>query len=346
MRAITPLFQSAAIALVAICSADAQPPKVTLDHVKVHGASLEGNLSGDSATRDVVVVLPPSYQSSSARHYPVVYMLHGYTDSTAKWFSPTEGWTHLEDVLNRAITHVEPEMIIVVPDAYTKFAGSMYSNSVTTGDWETFIAEDLVAYVDENYRTIPDRASRGLAGHSMGGYGTIRIGMKRPDVFSSIYALSPCYMGPRTDRPTDGPSPAEQNKTMEDFNNAPFGVKAALASAAAWAPNPTNPPFYLDLPTKDGVPQPDVLAKFHANAPLSMVDSHIPNLKKLNAIAIDAGDRDRGIAATVRVLDRMLNDYGIEHFSEIYDGDHTSGVPGRIENHVLPFFARTLSFAR
>ena len=103
------------------------------------------------------------------------------------------------------------------------------------------IAEDLVAYIDSHYRTIPDRNSRGLSGHSMGGYGTIRIGMKRPDLFSSIYALSPCCMGPRNDRPTEGPSPAEQIKTMDEFNAAPFGVKASLASSAAWAPNPKNP---------------------------------------------------------------------------------------------------------
>jgi enterochelin esterase-like enzyme len=220
----------------------------------------------------------------------------------------------------------------------------MYSNSVTTGDWETFVAEDLVGYIDGHYRTIPNRDSRGLSGHSMGGYGAARIGMKRPDVFSSIYLLSPCCMGPRGDRATDGPSPAEQIKTMDDFNAAPFGLKATMASAAAWAPNPKNPPFFFDLPTKNGVPQPDVLAKFHANAPLSMVDSHIPNFKKLTAIAFDAGDRDRGIAASIRVLDQMLNDYGIAHFFEIYDGDHTSGVAGRIEHHLLPFFTKNLSF--
>jgi len=346
MRSLKPFSQIVAMSFLAICSAQAQAPKGAVERIQVHGRSLEGNLSGDSATREVILFLPPSYQSAATKHYPVVYMLHGYTDSAEKWFSPTDGWTHLEGVLNRALTHVDGEMIVVVPNAYTKFAGSMYSNSITTGDWDAFIAEDLVAYVDSHYRTIPNRDSRGLSGHSMGGYGTARIGMKRPDVFSSIYMLSPCCMGPRNDRASDGPSPAEQIKTMDEFNAAPFGVKAALASAAAWAPNPKNPPFYFDLPTKNGEVQPDIVAKLHANAPLSMVDSHIPNLKKLKAIAFDAGDRDRGIAASIRVLDQMLSDYGIEHFFEIYDGDHISGVPERIENQVLPFFAKNLAFER
>jgi Putative esterase len=70
----------------------------------------------------------------------------------------------------------------------------LYSNSKTTGDWETFIAVELVNYIDSHYRTIPDRASRGLTGHSMGGYGTFRIGMKHPEVFSSLYAMSACCM--------------------------------------------------------------------------------------------------------------------------------------------------------
>src|SRR5438270_3198575 len=88
------------------------------------------------------------------------------------------------------------EMIVVMPDAYTRFKGSMYSSSVTTGDWEDYISQELVAYVDAHYRTIAAAASRGLAGHSMGGYGAIRVGMKHPEVFSSIYLLSPCCMGP------------------------------------------------------------------------------------------------------------------------------------------------------
>lgn len=82
---------------------------------------------------------------------------------------------NVPDAADRAFADGAPEMIIVMPDAFTRWHGSMYSNSVNTGDWETFIARDLVWYIDTHYRTIPLRASRGL-GHSMGGYGTLRIG--------------------------------------------------------------------------------------------------------------------------------------------------------------------------
>ena len=87
-----------------------------------------------------------------------------------------------------------PELIVVLPDSKTIYNGSMYSSSPTTGDFENYVARDVVAYMDKNYRTIPNRASRGLVGHSMGGYGASRIGMKHPDVFGSLYIMSPCCM--------------------------------------------------------------------------------------------------------------------------------------------------------
>jgi hypothetical protein len=127
------------------------------------------------------------------------------------------------------------------------------------------------------------------------------------------------------------------------LEKASFGIKAVFASAAAWAPNPVNPPFYLDLPSKNGELQPLVLAKLAANAPLAMIDQYIANLKELKAIAFDAGDQDR-IADAIKTLHEVLNDYKIEHTFEIYDGNHTNRVAERIETKTLPFFSENLSF--
>lgn len=157
----------------------------------------------------------------------------------------------------------------------------MYSSSVTTGNFEQFIADDLVAYVDAHYRTIPNRLSRGLVGHSMGGYGATRIGMKHSNVFGSLYIMSPCCLSPR---PAGSLKPEDENalesvKTSED--------SAKLATAAAWSPDPKNPPLFLDLPMKDGVAQPDILAEWTANLPLAFVDQYIGNLRQYRAISID-----------------------------------------------------------
>jgi hypothetical protein len=133
-------------------------------------------------------------------------------------------------------------------------------------------------------------------------------------------------------------------QTDEDLQKADFGTKAMLASAAAWSPNPRNPPRYFDLPMKDGQVDAAVVARWAANAPLSMVTQYIPALRRYDAIAVDAGDKDVGIAQTVRVLDGILKDFGVAHQAEIYEGDHVSRINERLESKVLPFFSTHLKF--
>jgi S-formylglutathione hydrolase FrmB len=135
----------------------AQPAAGRVERIRVPGPSLEGNLAGDDATRDVFVYLPPSYSRDSQRRYPVVVFLHGYTASAEAYVRLLE----LPQAADNAIAAGAREMIIVLPDAFTGYSGSMYSNSVTTGDWESYIADDLIAYLDSHYRTLP-RRDRGL----------------------------------------------------------------------------------------------------------------------------------------------------------------------------------------
>ncbi|WP_018618245.1 alpha/beta hydrolase [Spirosoma luteum] len=317
-----------------------------VERIKVHGKGLEGNLAGDSPDRDVSVYLPPSYQTDKKQHYPVIYFLHGFTDSDDKWYGFTKHWINLPAVMDKTLAEGKTkEFIIVTPNAYNRYFGSMYSNSVTIGNWEDFVAEELVAYMDKNYRTIPQAGSRGLAGHSMGGYGTIRIGQKHPEIFSSLYLLSPCCMVPNMNSPTNSEraTKMEAIKTQDELEKADFGIKAAFASAASWSPNPTNAPFYLDLPTKDGQPQPLVTAKWAANAPLATLDQYIGNIKQLHALAFDAGSKDASIAATNKTLDALLTNYQIPHTYEEYDGDHINRIAERIEQKMLPFFTTNLS---
>jgi S-formylglutathione hydrolase FrmB len=247
------------------------------------------------------------------------------------------------------------EMIVVLPDSKTVYGGSMYSSSVTTGDFEHYVAHDVVSYMDAHYRTIPNRLARGLVGHSMGGYGAVRIGMKHPDVFGSLYVMSACCLSPMGSRPRgSGPAnPAmqkameEQEKQLESVKSPAeaaglgFFARAQLASAAAWSPDPKNPPLYFDLPTKNGEPQPDVSAKWTANAPLAFIDQYIDSLRQYRAIALDVGDQD-GLRFDMTKLHQILDNYGLANNFEIYHGTHTSAVADRFQNHVLPFFSRNL----
>src|SRR6185436_3580398 len=151
---------------------------------------------------------------------------HGYSIGAEQWTHEI----HVPQTIEGAFARGARDMIVVLPDSKTVHNGSMYSSSVTTGDFEAFIARDVVSYVDAHYRTIPARASRGLAGHSMGGYGASRIGMKHADVFGSLYIMSPCCLSPRGAAPSN---PADEEalaavKAPADSAKLPFGVRAQL----------------------------------------------------------------------------------------------------------------------
>jgi enterochelin esterase-like enzyme len=335
---------AAAVAAAAQVATEAPPPvpgakPVLVERLTIHGAALAGNLEGNPPDRQAIVFLPPSYEKEAARRYPVLYALHGYSIGAEQWTAEIR----VPQTIEGAFAQGAAEMIVVLPDSRTAHNGSMYSSSVTTGDFERFIARDVVAYVDARYRTIPERASRGLVGHSMGGYGAIRIGMKHPDVFGSLYVMSPCCLSPRG----AGPGSAELEKavaTMKaptDSASLSFFPRAQLATASAWSPNPQNPPLFLDLPTKDGVARPDVLAKWTANAPLALVDQYVGNLRRYRAIAIDVGDQD-GLKADTQALREALDRYGIASTFDVYSGTHTSRVADRFQSHVMPFFSRSL----
>ncbi|WKL57730.1 alpha/beta fold hydrolase [Asticcacaulis sp. ZE23SCel15] len=335
MKIFAHLMVAAAIA----CAPVAYAKPVTVEKITVHGTSLEGNLEGNSADRSVIVYLPPDYTANPNKRYPVIYALHGYSINNEIWTKEIKSPATIEAAFAAGVK----DMIVVLPNSQTVHNGSMYSNSVTTGDWEGFIARDVVAYIDSHYRTLARRESRGLAGHSMGGYGTMRIGMKHPEVFGALYAMSPCCMSARGAPPPETAAKLEALKSPDESKTLGFMERATLATASAWSPNPKAAPFYADLPTKDGVLQPDVLARWAANAPNAMVHQYVPNLRKYKAIALDVGDRD-GLKTDTEALHKILSDYGITDSYQLYDGDHVSGVADRFQNHVLPFFDKNLSF--
>ncbi len=322
---------------------------VTVEHIKVHSPAMEGNLEGEAVDRDVIVFLPPSYKANPHRRYPVVYALHGYSIGAEQWTHEI----HVPQTIEGAFAEGAAEMIVVLPDSKTIYNGSMYSSSVTTGDFERFVSHDVVAYIDAHYRTIPAREARGLVGHSMGGYGASRIGMKHPDVFGSLYIMSPCCLSPMGAGGFGPPDKmkemaiATEKKAAEAKSPADAAVlfpgfgAAQLATAAAWAPNPKNPPLYFDLPTKDGNPVPEIQAKYTANAPLVFVDQYIDNLKQYRAISMDVGDQD-GLRIDAARLHDVFDKYGIVNTFEIYSGTHTSAVADRFQNHVMPFFSKNL----
>ena len=315
----------------------ATPAAARVEKIAVHGRSLEGNLEGNSPDRTVYVLLPPSYDTAKARRYPVVYFLHGY-QTTAEQIM---GWGPMEQRYEAAMKATGREWIVVVPDSFTKQSGSMYSDSVTVGNFETFTAHDLVAYVDGHYRTIAKRESRGLAGHSMGGYGTLRIGMKHPEIFSALYAMDPCCLRPRGITAEEGRK--YENATPDQVAKGDFGIRTNYAAAAAWSPDPNKPPFFVDLATNDGKVDDLVVAKWAANAPIAMLPQYVLALKSMTAIGLDTGDKDF-VRADDEAMHAELQRFHIPHDFELFEGDHGNRFPERLEKVTFPFFARHLAF--
>ena len=300
----------------------------------------------EEPTRALAIYLPPGYESSTDR-YPVIYFLHGFLGNHLVA-------EYMKEILDYAIeSHRIRPFIMVIPDQKTTYDGSFYSNSGVFGDWEDFTAMDLVQYMDRNYRTIAQKAGRGITAHSMGGYGALKIAMNHPEIFSSVYALSP---GALTIVREYGPNSSTYReladiKTTEELARSYF-PKVIVAFGKSWSPNPDNPPFYCDIPFQyiddSLVVNPSTLKKWHQNMPVHMINDRIENLKKLKAIKLDWG-RHSGDRFTIqcKMFSQRLENVGITHFAEEYIGDHTSGIytkEGRIPQQMLPFFDYYLTF--
>lgn len=307
-----------------------------LNWAEVRSASIEGNLEGNSADRKVLVVTPPGYDESPNKRYPVVYYLHGYW---APVEAQQEGFKLHEAV--QAAAEAGNELIMVMPDGFSKLRGGFYSSSPTVGDYESFVADDLVKWMDANYRTIAKRDSRGLAGHSMGGYGTIRIAMKRPEVFSSIYMMSACCLPPQ---PIDvATAKRVEGMTADDVAKAQFNDLAAVSTLATWSPDPTADNFlkvYTGL-KDDGTLDPLVNYRLAANSPLVLLPQYLPALKSLEGFAMDIGDKDFLLDGN-RLFREELDKFGIKYDFELYEGDHGNRIGERIRTEVMPFFGKHL----
>ncbi len=322
-------------AVLAMPAAAQETARLNIDAVR--SPAIEGNLEGNAATREVYVITPPGYDENPDVNYPVVYFLHGY------WGSPERYAEHHIDftaAVDKAARAGHP-MILVVPNGDSKWKGAFYSSGPTVGDYESFVANDLVDWVDANYRSIPEAESRGLSGHSMGGYGTARVAMKNPGIFSSIYMMSACCLDPQAMTPEI--AQRIEQMSPEEVANAEFFQLAAISTLVAWSPDPADEGF-LKADTglrEDGTIDPLVNQRIAANAPVVILPQYLRSLNALDGFAMDIGDKDFLLEGN-RIWRAELDRFGVDYDFELYEGDHTNRVDERFADHVLPFFAQHL----
>lgn len=304
------------------------------------------NKGGENPNRKVSIYLPPNYENTKER-FPVIYYLHGFMGKDSIY-------AQMKNILDEGIRkHKIRPFILVQADNYTLYEGSFYSNSDLTGNWDEFMAKELTSYIDQNFRTLPNRENRGIAGHSMGGYGAFKIGMLHPEIFSSIYALSPGLLAMVKEfGPNSNSFKEVQNITSIEALKKTYYPKVLVAVARAWSPNANKPPFYCDFPfSYDGdkmIINQQILEKWEANMPVYMVDKYADNLRKMIAIKLDWGRNDSPrFPVQIGMLSQRLENLGINHFAEEYIGDHGNKIwttDGRVLNDLLPFFNEYLQF--
>lgn len=297
---------------------------------------LRGNPLGDPFVRRVPIYLPPDYDASN-KHYPVVFVLTGFTGRGMMLLNDAAWEETLPQRMDRLIAEgaVQP-MILVMPDCFTRIGGSQYINSSAVGRYEDHIVQELVTYVDQNYRTTANRDSRAVVGKSSGGYGSLILAMRHPETFGIMASHSGdtyfelCY---KLDFPAalrglkkyggldkfwDGISTIRPRD--KDFN----ATLNTIAMAACYSPNP-DAPHGFDLPfdTETGELREDVWARWLEWDPVMLVDKHRDALKSLRLIYLDAGLRDEfNLQYGARIFAKRLKERGINFVHEEFDDGH------------------------
>jgi S-formylglutathione hydrolase len=339
----------AVIALVLASAVSSQDTEGAMETVAITSSALSSNLIGDTATRTIMIYLPPGYHTSGL-HYPVVYWLAGHDLSFSD--PATQGAVHstTRRQLDRMLDSGGQEMVTVFVDGYNPFGGSYYVSSSATGDWETFIAIELVEYIDATYRTIPHREGRGIDGASMGGYGSMHIALRHPEVFSVVSAQAGSYdwtegWGVSESATWEGGATAEVDlEDWEDMRRLTFPQRAWFAQAAAFSPNPDRPPFFLDRPHQvvDGQARavPEVRERFLELDIIHELDRYMAQPVRLGAMMIRHGAADDVVPVEqARSLVARLTELGIEHVYEEHPGGHGSSAEAS-----NMFFSESLSF--
>ena len=320
---------------------------------EIRSNNIAANKIGTNPLRKMTIYLPAGYEAG-AKRYPVIYFL---PNPLANYRQPFEQG-HGQALFDRAITAgVIREFILVTVDMATPYGCSWYVNSPVTGNWEDFMVKELVPYVDENFRTLPGRDSRGVAGDFMGGYGAIRFGMTHPEVFGTVYALHPVGTGSGIYTMYSRPD-WEKLAKIQSVDELPKEIWANifLSIFQASVPDVKKGPLFIDLQAhKNGdslVIDSEVTERLRDNFLLeTMIGKYADNLKSLRGLRFDwaRNDGNQDHVYANQALTHKLNEFGIVHEAEEYNGNWGTGnwgEEGRVYLEALPFFQRTLVFGQ
>jgi Putative esterase len=320
---------------------------------EVRSENIAHNKTGTNPVRKMLVYLPAGYDESSSQRYPVIYFLPNPVGDSYRFdFDHRDA----QGLFDQAIAvGVIQKFILVVVDMNTPLGSSWYVNSSATGNWEDFVIQELVPYIDANFKTLPNRDSRGIAGIFIGGYGAIRFGMQHPDVFGSVYAMHPVGTGTGVGLSAAIPKwdILANAKSVDDVQKD-GGTQIFTTMFQAHLPDPDKPPLFIDLLARQEkgrlIIDTKLMERFRNNFYLeTMIDKYADNLNSLRGFKFDWNRSDANFDHVYanQAFTRKLREFGIAHQAEEYNGtwdDSNWSVDGRFFTEVLPFFQRHLVF--
>jgi S-formylglutathione hydrolase FrmB len=314
-------------------------PVGRFEELEIESELLRGNPLGDPHVRPLWVYLPPAYDAEPERRFPSIYLIQGMTGQIDMWRNRTAFRPSTPERIDALFAEDEcPPAIVVFVDAWTSYGGSQFIDSPGTGRYGEYLCDEVVSFVDERYRTLPDAAHRGLTGKSSGGYGAMVVPMLRPDVFGGLATHSGdalfelCYLPEFRDtvRVLRDEFDGSYDRFWEDFRSRPAFTKGfdhillnTYAMAACYSANEDGS---VDLPfdTATGMLRDDVWQRWLAWDPVRMARRHADALRSQRAIYIDAGNKDEWfLDLGAEAFRRELEALGItDVFFELFDGKH------------------------
>jgi S-formylglutathione hydrolase FrmB len=310
-----------------------------IDEHELESDALRGNPLGDPNVRPLWVYVPPGYDDDPERGYPSIYVIQGLTGQVDMWrnrFPFRRNFPELADEL--VASGAAPPAILVYVDCWTSLGGSQFLDSAATGRYHTFLCDEVVPWVDANYRTLAAAEHRGITGKSSGGYGAMVTPMLRPDLFGALAThagdalFENCYLPEFREvaRALRNDYGGSYQRFWADFRSRPaFSKDSDHALLDAWcmaacysAAEDGTVQLAFDPSTGELVPE--VWERWLEKDPVRMVPKHAEALRGLRAIYIDAGNKDEWyLDLGAEAFRRALAGIGVtDVFFEIFDATH------------------------
>jgi S-formylglutathione hydrolase FrmB len=305
------------------------------EHV-VESEHLRGNPLGDPHRRPLWVYVPPGYDDEPERRYPSIYVLQGLGGQLDMWRNRTTFRLTFPELLDE----LGAPAVVVFVDAWTSLGGSQFIDSPGTGRYGSYLCDEVVAFVDERYRTLAAPEHRGVTGKSSGGYGAMVAPMLRPDRFGglathagdALFEVSYLPEFREAARALRDHYEGSFERFWENFRSRPaFSRKTDHVLLNMWCmaacySADEDGTVHLPFETATGKLVPEVWERWLAWDPVRMVERHADALRGLRAIYIDAGTRDEPyLDLGAEAFRRALADIGVtDVFFELFDAGHAS----------------------